>query len=277
MKKRNKIIFISLSPIIPIFPFLTRIIHAVIVPIVFLCFISIAAGGEIEVRFETANQAYRSNDYEKAARLYQEILSQGYENAALYYNLGNCYYKLKSTPSAILQYERARRFDPSDEDIAHNLSLANLRIVDRVEAIPELFYITWWHQWTDLASADRWAAIGILSLWLALICIIVLYFRFPFFLIRRIFSLFALIAFASFVLCMASAADRYIREENDRYAVVFAASTQARSAPDQRSTNLFVLHEGVKVQLLDQVGGWNKIRLADGKIGWIESSSFRLI
>jgi tetratricopeptide (TPR) repeat protein len=241
------------------------------------CFLQPAAAAEIDVRFEAANQAYRASDFQKAAKLYEEIESQGYESSELYYNLGNCYYKLNKVPAAILQFERAKRLDPDDEDIAHNLGLANLRVVDRVDPIPQLFYVTWWRKWADLGSADRWAVLGISSLWLAILLGAALFLPYQSFVLRRVFSSLAMLALVFFLLSIAAAVDRHNREQNQRYAIVFAASTQARSAPDPQSTNLFMLHEGVKVELLDHVGGWSKIRLADGKIGWIESSAFQVI
>jgi tetratricopeptide (TPR) repeat protein len=242
-----------------------------------LCTLQPAIAAEIDVRFESANQAYRAADYQKSARLYEEILSQGYESAALYYNLGNCYYKLNNIPAAILQYERARKLAPEDEDIDHNLVLANLRVVDRVEPIPDLFYVTWWHRWTDLAPADRWAAISIGFLWLALLLCAALFLPIRSYLLRRICSLLALTAVVLFLLSIAAAAGRHGREHDRRYAVLFATSTSARSAPDEQGTSLFVLHEGVKVELLDHVGEWTKIRLADGKVGWIQTSTFQKI
>ena len=254
----------------------TRLLRSLALLILMLpCFLQPAPAAETDVRFESANQAYREADYPRAAKMYEEILSQGYESAALYYNLGNCYYKLHNIPSAILHFERARKLDPDDEDINHNLALANLRVVDRVEPIPDLFYVTWWHMWSDLATADRWAALAIVALWTTLLLNAALFLPYHSILLRRVLSYLALIAVVLFVLSIAAAVDRHGRELNHRYAVMFEASTNVRSAPDPQSTGLFVLHEGVKVELLDHVGGWNKIRLADGKTGWIPSTTFQ--
>lgn len=249
---------------------------ALVLLLILLCG-GIARAGEIDVRFESANQIYRSGNYEKAAKLYEEILSQGYEEPALYYNLGNCYYKMNNIPAAILQFERARKLDPDDEDINHNLSLANLRVVDRVDPIPDLFYVNWWRKWSNLTSSNVWAALAIGFLWLALLLFAALFLPYRSFLLRRILSSLALVLLVLFVMSIAAAVDRHGREQEQDYAIVFSASTDARSAPDPQSTSLFVLHEGVKVQLLDHVGYWNKIRLADGKIGWIPSTTFKII
>lgn len=257
-------------------PPLLRSSAASILVLILLC-AGIAFAGEPDVRFESANQIYRSGNYEKAAKLYEEILSQGYEGPALYYNLGNCYYKMNNIPAAILQFERARKLDPDDEDINHNLALANLRVVDRIDPIPDLFYMNWWRKWSNLTSSNVWAGLAVGFLWLALLLFAALFLPYRSYLMRRILSSLALILLALFVISVAAAVDRHGREQEQDYAIVFSASTDARSAPDPQSTSLFVLHEGVKVQLLDHVGDWNKIRLADGKIGWIPATALKAI
>ncbi len=245
--------------------------------IVMLLFCGTAFAGEIDLRFENANQMYRSGGYDKAAKVYEEILTQGYESPDLYYNLGNCYYKLNNIPSAILEFERARKLKPQDEDITHNLTLANLRTEDRIEPIPDLFFVNWLRKWTELASADEWAIIGLVCLWLALFMIIGIFYTYRTLLIRRIFSITAVLALLLFALSFVAALNRHKFQESRKFAIVFSSSTDVKSAPDEQSTGLFVLHSGVKVELIDRVGDWNKVRLADGKIGWMQSSNFKVI
>jgi tetratricopeptide (TPR) repeat protein len=245
--------------------------------IMMLLFCGIAFAGEIDLRFENANQMYRSGGYDKAAKVYEEILAQGYESPDLYYNLGNCYYKLNNIPAAILEFERARKLKPQDEDITHNLTLANLRTEDRIEPIPDLFFVNWLRKWTELASADEWAIIGLVCLWLTLFMIIGIFYIYRSLLIRRIFSITAVLALLLFALSFVAAINRHKFQESRNFAIVFSPSTDVKSAPDSQSTGLFVLHSGVKVELIDRVGDWNKVRLADGKIGWMQSSNFKVI
>ena len=245
--------------------------------ILILLFCGKVSAAEIDLRFENANQLYRSGTYDKAAKIYEEILAQGYESPDLYYNLGNCYYKLNNIPAAILQFERARKLKPQDDDIVHNLTLANLRTEDRIEPIPDLFFVNWWRKWTELASADQWALIGLLSLWLALFMIIGIFYIYRSLPIRRIFTITALLALLLFGLSFVAAIERHKFQDNHKFAIVFSPSTDVKSAPDEQSTGLFVLHSGVKVELIDRVGDWNKVRLADGKVGWMQSSSFKVI
>ncbi|MCI0615064.1 tetratricopeptide repeat protein [bacterium] len=245
--------------------------------ILMLLFCRIAFATEIDLRFEDANQMYRRGGYDKAAKVYEKILAQGYESPDLYYNLGNCYYKLNNIPAAILQFERARKLKPQDEDITHNLTLANLQTEDRIEPIPDLFFVNWWRKWTELASADEWAISGLVSLWLALFMIIGVFYIYRSLLIRRILSITGVIALLLFGLSFVAAINRHKFQVSRKFAIVFSPSTDVKSAPDEQSTGLFVLHSGVKVELIDRVGDWNKVRLADGKVGWMQSSTFKVI
>ena len=236
-----------------------------------------ANASEMNAQFDQANQAYRSGNYQKCAQIYQSILSQGYENAELYYNLGNAYYKMNKVPAAILQYERARRLSPSDPDIAHNLALANLRVTDKIDAIPELFFISWWHDLLDLRSADQWAWIAIASLWGTVFATTLLLTNLLPGSVRTVLSalVFAGTLFSAVSLTGMIASSR--AEKNHHFAIIFSPTVTVKSAPDENSTNLFVLHEGVKIEILDHVSQWSKFKLVDGKIGWAPSSSFEAI
>src|SRR5208283_3571750 len=128
---------------------------------------SLLIADEASLQIEQANQLYRSGTYQKAAELYEQILKNGYESPALYYNLGNAYFKMQNIPAAILSYERGKRLAPRDEDILYNLRLANLRVVDKIEPLPQLFLIEWWNAFVNFFSSDGWGMIGIVMLWVA--------------------------------------------------------------------------------------------------------------
>jgi tetratricopeptide (TPR) repeat protein len=231
---------------------------------------------EATFQFDQANKLYRDGEMQKAVDMYEQIAHNGYESPVLYYNLGNAYFKLKNIPAAILNYERAKRLAPHDEDIAYNLRLANIRIIDKIEPIPQLFFIDWWNALMNLFSSSGWGMIGIFSLWGTVFCGALFWLirsmtvqRMSFFL-GLMFVLIAILAFTGVV-------QQFNHEQNDRTAIIFSASVSAKSAPDAQSTDLFVLHEGVKVELLDAVGNWSKIRLGDGKIGWVPIESTQAI
>jgi tetratricopeptide (TPR) repeat protein len=227
------------------------------------------ANDEIAVQFEQASQQYRAANFRRAAVLFEQIVRNGYESPELYYDLGNAYFKLDSMPAAILNYERAKKLSPRDEDINYNLRLANLRIVDKIDPLPELFYISWWKWFLHLFSSDGWAFVMILGLWCTVISgAVMVLSRSP--ILQRLFFVGALLLFVV-TLVAAIGLFRDVQDEhNETFAIVFAPSLPVKSSPDFSSTDLFVLHEGVKLEITDALGEWKKIRLADGKIGWVQ-------
>src|SRR5512133_3865306 len=112
---------------------------------ILLWILLLVAGGFTNVRgenvlVEKANKAYTDGMYAEAADLYKKVAASGYAAPELYYNLGNACFKLNDFPGAILWYERARRLDPGNEDITFNLNVANSKIADKIEPVPEMFY-----------------------------------------------------------------------------------------------------------------------------------------
>jgi tetratricopeptide (TPR) repeat protein len=247
--------------------------------IVIICALAVPAAStaqEAAVEFSAANELYRGLKYEEAARAYERIVANGFESAALYYNLGNAWYKAGDIPAAILNYERAKRLAPADEDIAHNLALANLRIVDRIEPIPRLFFIEWWDAFVGAASASAWGTSAIVALWVAVILLgafRILRGR----LARRLTLVPGVLALLFAVLAFTAGGIQGEREASESVAILFAETAPVKSAPDAGSTDLFVLHAGVRVDLLDRVGEWRKVRLADGKIGWLPMTDLSVI
>lgn len=231
---------------------------------------------EARLEFNQANQLYRDAQYEKAAQLYEQVSKNGYESPALYYNLGNCYFKLHNIPAAVLAYERARRLAPHDDDINYNLRLTNLRVIDKIDPLPQLFLLDWWNGFIGSFSSDGWALVVIICAWSAAAGGVV-FFLFRSGVVQRLAFALAAIALICCALSVTGLLQQLKREGYDRAAVVFSPSVSVKSAPDNQSTDLFVLHEGVKVELLDAVGDWRQIRLPDGKIGWLAGESIQTI
>lgn len=241
----------------------------------FLIFQS-ATAEEALIQFEQANELYRKGDFAKAIGAYEQILAHGYEAPELYYNLGNAYFKIDDIPPAILAYERAKRLFPTDEDISYNLHLANMRVIDNVEPLPQLFFVEWWRSIVNTFSSDTWAAIGIVGLWCISFGLATLL-LFARTVVRRLAFLSASISLVLVLISFAAMMERSSIEESDYFGIVFTSSVLVKSAPDEHSTDLFMLHGGVKVEVLDSVANWKKIRLADGKVGWLPAESITVI
>ena len=223
--------------------------------------------------YKTAAQLYKANQFDSAAADYEKILSQGYRTAEVYYNLGNCYYKLNIVNKAIINYERALKLAPQDEDIQHNLAIANTRAVDKIQPVPTMAILNAWNNFTEAKSSKDWAWFAVGFIWLALVFFAI----YLFVGIRRLSFALGIIFFVLSVGVISLAAKQSDKEQQSDTAILMLTNSFVKSAPDANGNDLFMLHEGVKFQILDRVGEWSKIRLADGKVGWIERSSYEKI
>lgn len=228
------------------------------------------------LKFRDANTAYRKGNYDTAAQLYEQVLKDGLKSGELYYNLGNSYYKTGETARAILAYERAKKFIPDDEDLAYNLRMAYSNTVDKIEPVPQLFYQRWWTQFLNLTSPGIWAILAVACIWIAA-GLAAWYLYAGSVMARKITFLGSGIVLFTGLILFILAGSAYHRLHNNDGAVVMEPSAVIRSSPDEKSTTLFMLHGGTKIQVLDELGNWKQIRIANGNTGWISSTSIELI
>jgi tetratricopeptide (TPR) repeat protein len=223
-----------------------------------------------------ANKAYSSGSYTAALELYTKVVSAGYESPELFYNLGNTCFKMNDYAHAILWYERAKRLDPGNEDIDFNLNVANTKISDKIEPLPELFYKRWFNSVLRLFSVDMWAGIGI-AMFIAGLLGAVLYLVSHILILRKagFWSAAVLLLLAFLSLFFAWSSNSFTKAATE--AVVFAPTITVKSSPDDKSTDLFVVHEGTKVRVLDNINGWYEIRIANGSVGWLPVTSLEKI
>lgn len=223
-----------------------------------------------------AAKAYNAKQYPEAIAQYEKIIAGGHESYALYYNLGNACFRNNQTAPAILYYEKALKLAPNNEDIKHNIEVVNSKLVDKVEMVPELFYKRWWKQTVNLMNIDMFSAVNIMLLTLALL-FIAIYIAVSNVLIRKIsfWSGITLLIIFSISILAASQRNHYIVNQHE--AIIFTQNVNIKSSPDENSKDIFVLHEGTKVKLLDIVAEWQEIRIANGSVGWIKTSDIRKI
>jgi tetratricopeptide (TPR) repeat protein len=226
--------------------------------------------------FKKANEFYLKGNYTQAIDIYKGLISKGYESSDIYFNLANSYFKLKKISLSILYFEKAKKISPEDEDINYNLRVANLRVVDKIDPIPKFFLIQWYENLRDSFSSKSWSVFNIIFWWITLFSIAgFLVFWSP--VMRRLFFGIAVISFTITIFTFIFANQQYGQENSKNTAIVFEPSVYIKNSPDDLATALFILHEGSKVQLLDKVNGWYKIRLANGNIGWLPESSVEVI
>ena len=228
-----------------------------------------AGNEQARALFEQANQAYEDADYNRAMEHYQELLNQELLSDDIHYNLGNSYFKTSNIAEAILHYEKALKINPSHEDAAFNLSIANEKTVDKLESIPELFIYRWWKAIYQLFSIDQWAWLCVLGMFLGSLLFISYLFltstagkKISFYTCVIVTS----IALISWIM----AAQQKSNLNSHSHAIIMAPTANVISAPTEGSSQLFVLHEGTKVKLKSQVNDWVEIALPNGNKGWVE-------
>ena len=220
--------------------------------------------------FEQANAAYNAGSYDTAVVMYQKIIDADMESVPVYYNMGNAYYKLHNYPMAIYNYEKALKLDPSNDDVQTNLAIANLAIVDKIEPMPQPFYVRWWQSARARLSGDQWA-------WCSIACFALLLVALFMFLrsrrigVRKLGFFGGIVFLVVFAVSVVFAAQLKQAAVNHDQAIVMAPTATVKSTPNENSVDLFVLHEGSKVTILETSNGWNKVRIANGSLGWLEA------
>ena len=253
--------------------------HAV--ALVLLMMVPMAASAQNEAYVDSlwnvANEAYAEGRWADAVKDYEMISEMGLESASLYCNTGNAFFKDGNVPMAILYYERALKIDPSYADARYNLELMNAAIQDRIDPVPEFILKVWMRDACYIMDSDAWAVCFLVFFALTLAMALV-------FLLapsaggRRagFFSGIIMLILAVFSVSFA------IWQKNDYVnadeAVVMRPVASVKSSPaTESSTDLFILHEGTKVKIVDEVGRWNNIELADGRQGWLPSEDIERI
>lgn len=226
--------------------------------------------------WDRANTAYLNGDYHAATSIYEEILSRGLSSMKLYYNLGNSCFKEGRLGEAILYYNRALRLAPGNDDIRYNLRVAESRTKDSIEEIPEFFLTGWLRTLRHAMSCTAWSIFSLVALAAAL-GLFLLYLLARRLSLRKTGFYGTMIAVLLCIVTTWCAAGERREMLDDTQAVVMSLSTAVKSSPDKSATDLFVLHEGTRVEITNRLEGWCEITIADGKKGWLESKNIETI
>lgn len=226
--------------------------------------------------FEDANAAFAKKDYATAIKNYEQILGTGQYSADLYFNLGNAYLKNKKLGKAILNFERAAKYDSGDPDIQHNLAIAKESIIDDIEPLPPFFIMQFFGGIRDIFSSTGWAVFSLFFLWIG----------FGVFILKMINklnltpSLSKIIGISALVLAGLGTIFGIAKtsfDKNHKEAIIIQNAIDFKTAPDEISENIMDLHEGTKVVLIDKIEDWYKVKLADGDEGWIQEGDLEVI
>lgn len=247
-----------------------------ILTITFILLSSILYSQAPSALFDKGVDDYYAEKYAEAAVSFQQLYDMGYKNFDVCYNLGNSYFKINDYPSSILYLERAKRIEPNNKDVLHNIEIANNHIVDKIEVIPEMFYEKWWNNIQSIFSVSVWCTVNIILFAMSVI-FIALMFIFNGLKTRKTMLITAIISFMMFLFTfvVSSSINRELTKNDE--AIVFTSTVTAKGSPAINSVDLFVIHKGTKVTITDNIGEWVEIRLGNGKIGWIPYTDVTII
>lgn len=222
-------------------------------------------------------QAYTDGKFSDASAAWTSIEESGQKSAKLYYNLGNAWFKQGNYPKAILNYERALRLDPSYSDARYNLEFTSNFVQDKIEPVPEFILKSVARKVCYVMGSNAWAVIFLVLLAAALV--MGLLFLLGSSVGKRRAGFYCGIVL---LLLSAGALSFSIWQKSDSVktdtAIVMSPVSSVKSSPSSGSSkDLFVIHEGTKVTILDEVGSWKNIALADGRQGWIPASDIEII
>lgn len=271
----NSLIIIEMNTYKIIYNKLFRLCMFAIILIIFFG-TQVIYGYNSDSLWTKGNDSYSLGEWTNALLNYEQIEKNGKVSPQLYYNIGNTYFKLGNKGKAILYYERAIKLNPSYKDAINNLQIVSLQTLDKIEKVPEFVLITWIKEIRNSINSNTWAWLGII--FLVILSLLLLMYRFSSYMGVRKFSfilscimLFLVVASFSFSINLRLHANSI---EN---AIVLSPVSNIKSAPNATGNNLFILHEGTKLTILEDIGPWKKIELEDGRQGWIDSSTIEII
>jgi tetratricopeptide (TPR) repeat protein len=225
---------------------------------------------------QKANNFYQQGKFDTAAALYQKLVNDNYEDASLFYNLGDAYYRMGKMGLAILYYEKALRLSPNDDDISHNLALANSKIVDKIEPLPKFFIFDWWESLLAFFSLEGWTYTAYFF-YIILLVLVGLYFFSKSIRLQKNSLYGGLASLAVLIFLIVIISVKLNRELNVKNAIILEPAAIAKVSPDSESSDAFVIHEGSKVTVEDNVNDWVEIKLNDGKVGWLDKRDLGMI
>lgn len=253
-------------------------------PIVLFVFLAISSfANETSVKdtgasgvFEKANELFQKEQFSEALSAYESLVKKGAKSENLYYNLANTYYKNGELGKSILYYEKTLKINPQNKNSFHNLRLANTKIEDKLEVLPDLFFMSWWKKLKYMFTAKTWAWIAISFAWFSVIA-------FGFYLFSRnllfkkaAFSksiIFGIISLFGILIAGIQSGKIFKTEE----IVLINTSSYGKDAPSENAANQILFHEGTKLEVLDQVDGFYKVINSEGLTVWVSADDFLMV
>lgn len=240
----------------------------------FICNITIANNNSIV--FDSANASYAKGNFEKAIEQYESLIKSNFVSSEVYYNLGNAYFKTNNIGLAILNYEKAKKINPDDEDLITNLKLANQKTEDKIDAAPQLFLSEWKNGIINIFNEKEWSIICIVlfSISILLFGIYILSYSNA---LKKLGFFGGVILIVTTIFIFFIAKNKYEHTKNSADAIIISATATITGSPNEKGTKLFILHEGTKVVVTQEEAEWTEIKIANGNVGWLKSKLLQKI
>ena len=247
--------------------------------IILCCFFfsgSIFSQTENELNFKSAVELYNNGNYNEAVNLFIEIINNGEHSDALYFNLGNSYYKLNDIPNSIYYFEKALKLNPNDKDIINNLSYSQNMLIDKIDLLPSNQLSDFLNYISMFFSIKQWLVIGIIFLYFFLILFVFYFFKRVSNTKKRYFT-YSTILFCASIIFILTAVTKFENQNSNLEAIIFEKKIDLRTEPNYRSEIQFNLNEGTKVNIKEELDDWILVELSNGVSGWMESKSIKKI
>lgn len=244
--------------------------------LLFLLACSVMHAQNSQELFDAANTLYKEGKYQQAIEGYKSLIENNQVSSELYYNVGNCFYKLNQVAPAIYNYEKALQLNPNNKDVKNNLIFAKRLTIDRIEALPKSIFQKFEANYIQKLHVDYWGMIAVLFAFISVILFLLFYFSYSSTKKRFFFTL-SIISVLLLIISFSIGFQQYQKKIDKKEAIIFAEEIAVQSEPTTNADEVFTLHEGTKVLVLDTVDEWNKIKLVNGKIGWLKSIHVKLL
>lgn len=242
---------------------------------IIMLLIAVSSYAADDARMQQALSLCQEGKFDEAVNTYEAILGEGRESATLYYNLGYAYYKSGQLGKAILNMERAQRLNPTDTDVKANLEQA-YSLTDQMQTIEPVFFVRWWHQFTNILNSDGWAVLFIILFVVMLLGIGAFLFA-DVIALRKVGFFSAIIVFFLAVVSLSISISKRNSVLYSQEAIIMSASVTLTTSPDKNGTEMAVLHEGTHLTIVSELGEWIEVQLKDGNIGWLKKSEVEVI
>ncbi|TXE12844.1 tetratricopeptide repeat protein [Seonamhaeicola algicola] len=243
---------------------------------ILIAFSSFGINAQNQDLFAQGNALYNKEKYAEAIDKYMAVLNTKKHSADLYFNLANAHYKLNNIAPSIYYYEKALMLNPNDADIQNNIAFAKNMTIDAIDVVPDAGFSKLVKSTTNTFTFDAWATAAVVLVFCFVVLFLVYYFSFST-VIKRLTFISSIIALTGAFITLAFAFHKFNIDKKNNPAIVFVQEAKIKTDPNLRSEEAFRLHEGTKVQVIDNYNNWKKIELADGKTGWINSEDIKLL